>query len=593
MENFREIYSNNIEKYSSESNDLNRAIKSSSWLRIFSFVGTIFFIYLFGVYEKYIFLILSVFMLVIFIYMIAFYLRIKKKKRFVDLLLKINRNELDVIENSHSFLENGSDHYQQFTYSDDLDIFGQGSIFHIMNRCGTQQGLKHLTKLLMRPLKSKQEIADFQEAAKELGKMPDFRQRILAHALNGSDDRLDDDKLIEWIKKPVDKTLYDVSRIYGILGPALFIAAVVFYIFTSNSSAAIVIATINLFFSGILFKKINDLQQNITKSSENLYSYSNIFKEIQDNKFSSSLLKKQCVAAGSAMKSFRELAKISEAFDRRMNLLTWVLLNGTILHDLHPVVRANKWKKKNADNINNWFSQLGTIESINSISTFYFNNPEYVFPEIVEDDYTFEANELGHPLINKSAMVSNDIRLGPKPNVFIVTGSNMSGKSTFLRTLGINLILSRIGAPVCAASLKTYPFEILTSIKLADSLKENKSLFFTELERLQNIIETSLKDTVCMVLIDEMLKGTNSDDKYFGSAEFAKRVRKLKSLYILATHDIKLGDLENDFPSEIKNYCFESTIEKDEISFDYKIREGISKNRNASFLMRKMNIIDN
>ena len=372
---------------------------------------------------------------------------------------------------------------------------------------------------------------------------------------------------MQWVKSPVEKGLINFSKYYRYLGPILFLLSLLIYFIYDVSSPLIFISTLNILASGFLFKNINDIQNQFSKSSETLFSYSNIFKSIQEEEFDADLLNKLKTEAVIANKSFRNLAKIAESFDRRMNLIAWLILNGILSHDLHCVMNAHKWKNQNQENIEKWYTQLGIIESLNSISGFHYNNPRYSFPEIKEDEYIFKAEDLGHPLLKKEMMVSNDIILGPKPNVFIVTGSNMSGKSTFLRTLGVNLLLSRVGAPVCAKDLTTFPFEILTSIKLSDSLKENKSLFFAELERLQRIIRLTKENNIALVLIDEMLKGTNSDDKYYGSAEFARMAKDMQSLFILATHDIKLGELEKEYPDKIRNYCFESTIEKDEISF--------------------------
>ncbi len=593
MQQILNNYALRVSKYNDESNRLNRYIKSTSWLRVLSFISFIVLIYFFAAYENIIYLFPAATAFILFILLIIFYLRTKNKKRFTDLLLKINKNEIDIIENHNSFLDDGAMHLKQFSYSDDLDLFGRNSLFHIINRCGTIHGKKILTELFLFPKKSKSHILDYQHAVKELNPKIRLRQNILAHALNNVDDPEKSADLKKWIRSSTDKTLVSTSRAYRYIGPALFLLSLLLYFIFNITSALIFIATLNLFVSGMLFKNISDLQTRISKSSETLFSYSNIFKAIQEEDFESDLLKDLNKNAVNANRSFRKLAKISESFDRRMNLIVWVILNGIFSHDLHCVVQAHKWKIQNRNNIDIWLTQLGIIESLNSISSFHYNNPGYSFPEIEEDNYIFKASALGHPLLDKGKMVSNNISLGPKPNVFIVTGSNMSGKSTFLRTLGINLLLARIGAPVCAKNLETYPFEILTSIKLSDSLKENKSLFFIELERLQRIISTTKENNISLVLIDEMLKGTNSDDKYYGSAEFARRVKELQSIFILATHDIKLGKLEAEYPEKVRNYCFESTIENDEISFDYKIREGISRNRNASFLMRKMNIIDN
>ncbi|NOX46905.1 MAG: DNA mismatch repair protein MutS, partial [Chlorobi bacterium] len=218
-----------------------------------------------------------------------------------------------------------------------------------------------------------------------------------------------------------------------------------------------------------------------------------------------------------------------------------------------------------------------------------FNNPEAEFPQVKNSDYIFKAEELGHPLIPKVERVDNEV--GVKVKGFsIITGANMAGKSTYLRTIGVNLILGMIGAPVCGRGITISPIQLYTSIRTDDSLQKNESYFYSELKRLKAIIDELKKGTKLFIILDEILRGTNSKDKHAGSEALLKQLIDLKASGIIATHDVALGNLEKSFPEHIKNRCFEVDINGSVLSFDYKLRDGVSKNMNATILMREMGI---
>jgi DNA mismatch repair ATPase MutS len=200
-----------------------------------------------------------------------------------------------------------------------------------------------------------------------------------------------------------------------------------------------------------------------------------------------------------------------------------------------------------------------------------------------------EATRVAHPLIPAGRRVANDCSIGREERLVLITGSNMSGKTTFLRTLGVNLLMAQCGLPVCAAGFVFTPIEILTSLRIDDSLLDQTSYFMAELKKLQRIVHRLQTGASALVLIDEILRGTNSEDKTFGSAQFIRRLLQYSCLSLFATHDLTLGALEA--PGSITNYCFESVIEKDELHFNYQLQRGIARNRNASFLMKKMDII--
>jgi DNA mismatch repair ATPase MutS len=197
---------------------------------------------------------------------------------------------------------------------------------------------------------------------------------------------------------------------------------------------------------------------------------------------------------------------------------------------------------------------------------------------------------MGHPLIPKSRRICNDLKISNTGTMVLVTGSNMSGKSTFLRTCGVNIVLAMAGAPVCAKKMTVSHVLVFTSMRIIDSLEENTSSFYAELKRLANIIQTVENKEKVFLLLDEILRGTNSNDRHIGSVALIKQMIKNNAIGIIATHDLALSQMENELPHQIDNYNFDVKIENDELYFDYKLNQGICKSLNASILMKKMGI---
>jgi DNA mismatch repair ATPase MutS len=267
-------------------------------------------------------------------------------------------------------------------------------------------------------------------------------------------------------------------------------------------------------------------------------------------------------------------------------------MNSFFMYDIQCLWALEGWKHRHKDRFNEWSQCVGMIETLNSLGTFAFNNPAYQYPAVNIDAPSIAATRLAHPLIAAEARVANDCSFGIDEKLVLVTGSNMSGKTTFLRTLGVNLILGQCGAPVCAASFSFTPMVIRSSIRISDSLQEQTSYFMAELKRLQQIIHYLQQQSVpVLILIDEILRGTNSEDKTYGSEQFIKKLLHYNCLTLFATHDLMLSRLEEELPGKVSNYCFESTIRNGELLFDYTLQRGVAKNKNASFLMQKMEII--
>jgi len=266
------------------------------------------------------------------------------------------------------------------------------------------------------------------------------------------------------------------------------------------------------------------------------------------------------------------------------------MFNPLFLWDIQKTMQIDKWKKTFGNQSITWIKTLGEYDAFISLATFTFTHSDYIFPDFTTNYFTFKAKNLGHPLMNRETCVRNNVDIVKSPSFLIITGANMSGKSTYLRTIGVNFVLACMGAPVCADSLLLSPAVLFTSLRTSDSLNDNESYFFAELKRLKMIIDRLEDGEKLFIILDEILKGTNSVDKQKGSLALVKQLIRLKSCGIIATHDLVIGSLETRFPNYVKNFHFDADIIGDELNFSYLLKEGIAQNMNACFLMNKMGI---
>ncbi|HXB44253.1 MAG TPA: hypothetical protein VNV85_09370, partial [Puia sp.] len=344
--------------------------------------------------------------------------------------------------------------------------------------------------------------------------------------------------------------------------------------------------------TGFFSRYIHAQHKLIGEKQKILNQYADILKIFSRANPSSSLMLRQLqVISGQAHQAIKRLSRLTSFFDQRLNMAVYLLLNSIFLYDIHCVIGLENWKEKNKIDFEKQIECVADIECLSSLACFAYNHPAYAYPLIKETDLVIEATQMAHPLIREGDSVANDFEIGIKTQLHIVTGSNMSGKTTFLRAVGVNLLLAECGAPVCASSFCFSPMGILSSIRVSDSLQEHTSFFMAELKRLQHIILQLSDQRPALVLVDEILRGTNSEDKTHGSAQFIRKLLQYNCLSLFATHDLSLSEMKSAFPDKIDNYCFESIIQEGELHFDYTLQPGVAKNKNASFLMQKMGII--
>jgi hypothetical protein len=519
--------------------------------------------------------------------------RLNDRKVLLEKLLFINTNELNVLQNKPNQFDNGGAFLSYGSISGDLDVFGPGSLFLLLNRTTTWHGTKQLADLLNEPPLNTTAIDDQQQAVRALSAQRELGQLLTAHGLLNGEKEGNLNEIGNWLLQPQVIHGNRFINVLRFLTPLYSTIFLVYWLATGNYALLIPVIFINWSIIGRYAKRIQQQHSLLGKKEAILNQYATIlslFAKVETG--DSVLLKKEKDKAAEAHLSVKKLSRLSAMFDQRLNLFINIFLNSFFMYDIQCLWALESWKKQHKDHFNEWIHTVGMIESLNSLSTFAYNNPAYQYATINTDTLSISATQMAHPLIPAEGRVANDCSFGFNEKLVLVTGSNMSGKTTFLRTLGINLILAQCGAPVCASSFSFTPMVIRGSIRVSDSLQEQTSYFMAELKRLQQIIHFLQQQTTpVLILIDEILRGTNSEDKTYGSEQFIKKLIRYRCLTLFATHDLTLSRLEEELPKQVSNYCFESTIRNGELLFDYTLQRGVAKNKNASFLMEKMEII--
>jgi hypothetical protein len=588
------IYEQQVNDYKAEISQLQQRLSGLGWVRLFCFLAALFcgYAYFRDNFET-IWLLPVVVLAAAFMYILGKYQAVQDHLTLSKTLLDLNEKEWRLATTGQSGFQDGEGYSdEQHPYTGDLDVFGHASLYSHMNRTGTLMGSRKLAECLQEPLKEVQDILQTQEAVHKLVPRVKFRQLLTAQSTLAKEKPGDVSSLYKWLQLPLEFLGKKWLNIIRWINPAFLIAAVVYYFISNEYYPISIFLCINWLILGSNVKKVNAQHQLISNKEKIFSKFALLLKLINEEEIEgASLLNEHKEKAASANVALHRLAGICNALDQRMNLIVGVFLNSFVLYDLHCAFAIERWKVRYREEVPVWMDVIARMEALNSMATFAFNHPEYIYPQVNEHAPQLVAKGVGHPLIPADDCVRNDIRIGDPQHFLIITGSNMSGKSTFLRSVGSNLLLALSGMPVCAASFVCSPMRIMTSMRIKDSIAKHTSYFQAELLRLQQIVEVLKTGERVFILLDEILKGTNSEDKLSGSRKLIEHFLQYRCLGMIATHDLELGHLEETYPQKISNYCFESTIREDQLFFDYRIREGVARNKNATFLMQKMQII--
>lgn len=569
------------------------------WVSVFRFLFFILAISLFVLLVKHfswVKFMSFIFSMATFIFLVIVYQKKTERLKHIKNLIRINEDEIKVLNHDYSSFKQGSQYEDRdHPYSYDLDLFAQGSLFQYLNRTVSWVGSDLLAaRLLSIQNTFEQDITNRQQAISEISKKVDWRQDFMATGYTYTATKDDNNRINQWIDKPIyylNKLFFKLAVV--ILPLATLTLIGLWILGVMHYSWFITLALSQLFIGSIMLKYANREQRMVSESLRVLKIYSKLIRYIENEVFESGVLKdlqsKLKKNDTQAQVAFKNLIKIIDAFDTRLNIFLGAILNATLMWDTLSILRLERWKIQNGEKVKGWVEVIAEFDFYISAGTYYYNNPDYIFPEVVNSEILV-AEELGHPLIHADKRIANDYKIKKRGEIDIITGANMAGKSTFLRTVGINLIIAANGFPVCAKKFQFQLMNLFTGMRTVDSLTDNESYFYAELKRLKQTIEKVKEDGLTFLLLDEILKGTNSVDKAKGSWKFVKNLISLKATGIIATHDLSLCEMEQNYPQQIRNKCFEVEIDHDNIKFDYKLREGITKNMNASLLMQQMGI---
>ncbi|MEP6931334.1 MAG: DNA mismatch repair protein [Flavobacterium sp.] len=589
-----EVYQNKVAHYNEAFQKINKRYNGISILRLLSVFLCLFLLFYYIKTNENLYVVFAFVSFIGFIFLMKLHSKLSLQKELTSALLKINKNEISFLKREVFPFENGiefNDFHHPYAY--DLDIFGDYSLFQNLNRTATYIGKKTLADQLLR-LNDNETIIANQEAINELKSKIDWRQDFLALAMISNDSKSSYDSIMYW-NSFKNNSLPKVLVLASIVLPTLFFGFLTAYFITSKMillSYLTYIFIANMIVLGQSFKRIQSEIAKADNVDKIIKQYSLLVSKIEKENFQSKKLidlqRELVFKNATASVHLKQLSELFSRMDTISNFVTAIVFNGTFLFNLHVLRALLKWKEDYSTELEKWISIIGEFETLNSLANLAYNNTDFVFPKI-NDEYKIGFKNLAHPLLNPASRVGNDTRFYPQ-SFMILTGSNMSGKSTFLRSLGVNMVLGGIGSVVCASEANIHPLPVLVSMRLSDSLADSESYFFAEIKRLKQIMD-GLEQQPAFVLLDEILRGTNSDDKRNGTIEVVKKVIARKAIGAIATHDIEVCLTTNEYPEILTNQCFEVEIENNDLHFDYKLRSGICKNKSATFLMQKMGVI--
>lgn len=590
MENQQHFYKAQLEINRQESKRIFKKMSLFSLLRLSVFILTGFGIYLTSNQWKFA-TVIGVIGVVIFLFLLSKYTDLKGKRALHKRLVVINEDEIKIASGDFYDRNDGSEFQNpKHFYSLDIDLFGKGSFFQFTDRTSIKEGTEKLSELFL--ANEIKDISKRQEAINELSKMPKWYQNFAAIA-QGVKVEHSAKGIIKWLKayKPfLNKTWFYVTIGFSAISLLVFGLAITEIIPVAFAGYWLILG---LGLTAKYLKHINRVSQHTSQAKETFRQYALLLNEIETATFSSDLLKEQQAKiqqeSEKASVIFSKFSKHIDTLDNRNNLISAIFGNGYFLSDIRQTYYIEKWITTYADKVEDWFDVVTFFDAYNSLGNYAFNHQEFSYPEIITIGDTILADDLGHPLLDSKKRVNNNLQLKAS-EFFIVTGANMAGKSTFLRTVALHIVMTNIGLPICAKHSKYRPIKLITSMRTTDSLTDDSSYFFSELTRLKFVVDTIEKDNNYFIILDEILKGTNSTDKAIGSRKFVERLVKLDATGIIATHDLSLTEIESQL-DPVKNYYFDAQIINDELFFDYKLKQGVCQNMNASFLLKKMEIV--
>ena len=591
-----EYYQKQIDHYTARLKQIKKRRNLITLAKLLTFGYMIFLIYLLINQSTQPLLLLGIGAILVFIFLTLWDSQIIYRQHLIEELLRINTLESDYLAGNFSALDQG----ERFNdpahpYAHDLDLFGEDSLFQHLNRTVTFSGTQKLVSWLLSLSKDPEVIHSRQQAAEALCAEPEWCQHFRAAGALHPTQALD---AVILKSGPTESPFFSkhstVRLILWIANTIVIVSWAVTSFTPLPFSISLVLSLLQLSALALYIKKINAYHQRLNLFLKTISNYLPLVRLIHDQSFRSPYLQKirhsLFTPESNSLQALTQLHRIQNSLDQRGNIVIAFILNGLYLKDFHTLLRLDHWRKKYGPDIETWTDVLSEADALISMANYRFNHPAYCLPVICQDRL-LDTEEIGHPLLKSERNVTNDFSIRSLHQIAIVTGANMAGKSTFLRTIGVNLILAQSGNVVCSRYFAFQPMTLFTSMRTTDSLSKDTSYFHAELLRLQQLVNIAQQEDKVFIILDEMLKGTNSVDKLNGSLAFLKRILSYPISGLVATHDLALGELADDFPEHFFNVCFEIVHSGSQITYDYKLHPGISSNMNASILLKQMGLI--
>jgi hypothetical protein len=510
-------------------------------------------------------------------------------------LLDICRNEQLAQNHQYYQFPDGMSYLDpHHAYAHDLDLFGHASLYQYINRTRSEQGARLLANWLLKPA-TNDEVNQRQQAVTELAQQPEWNEQLQSYGAACTITEKAEKQINEWMNEESRVIHHTGWKLTRVLFPAASLSWLLLYLMDRIPQSLFLSGlTILLAITFYITKKLMPAWHKLDKITKELESFSGSIRHIETASFRHERLISLQTAftntnGNKASQQTAALKKIMDRLDYRLNPVVFIPLSIFLCWDLQQVFALEKWKKTNHAGIRHWYASLAQMEAVCSFASLRFNHPDWVFP-VLKQQTCFSATALGHPLIPEGKRVPNDFSSEGDGIINLVTGSNMAGKSTFLRSCGVNIVLAMAGAPVCARNMQLSPMRVMSSMRISDNLEESTSTFYAELKKLKAVIEAVNQKEKVFLLLDEILRGTNSGDRHTGSKALIRQLIAQQATGIVASHDLELAKLEADYPGQLINYHFDVRIANEELYFDYTLKEGVCQSMNASLLMKKIGI---
>lgn len=531
--------------------------------------------------------------LAVFIGLIVYHERVVREQQFAKRAISYYQRALLRLDDRWQGTGNGGDVFDDAShvYAQDLDIFGRGSLFELLSTARTAAGEARLAGWLLAPAAAF-EVRERQQAVAEMRNAVQLREDI---ALLGDDIRagVHAEQLTAWGLSPQVRFFPGARIAATVLACASIFTFVGFMLHWFTLRPFLIAAVLAIATGMLLRPRTAEVIAAVETAAHDLQVLSLLLERLEHVHFESALLKRvrgEIDMQGlKASRRIRRLQRWVEFLDSTDHLAVRVI-GPALLWRHHAAMGIEAWRRETGPHVGKWIDAIAEIEAISSLASFAYERPSTTFPELVDSEAVFEAQGLCHPLMSPSRCVPNDVEVGGPRRLIIVSGSNMSGKSTLLRSVGLNTVLAWAGGTVSALRLRVSPFLVGASIRIVDSLQDGKSRFYAEITRLRQIVELTDRNRRVLFLLDELLSGTNSHDRRIGAEAVLRTLVARGAAGLVTTHDLALTDIQKHLDGSAVNVHFEDHLSDGRISFDYRLKPGIVERSNALELMRAVGL---